>query len=184
MFLLFLFMALRFWSDNKIQAYDREWGKHMSDFINNRDDALPPVGKYNVGQKQVFWVQVACMFLLIVIRRDPVRRPYFAGLFPIPLIRIAAVVHAAAGFVLIIAVHRPRLRGLLGQGHTPRDDCAAPCRTPGRATTIRSGTGASPAIRSSRSCSKIKRRVTPPFSFARAGAVPPFFLASSRFSSR
>ncbi len=103
MFLLFLFMALRYWSDNKIQAYDREWGKHMSDFINNRDDALPPIDKYNIGQKQFFWVQVACMFLLIA-SGVILWRPYFAGLFPIPLIRIAAVVHAAAGFVLIIAV--------------------------------------------------------------------------------
>jgi formate dehydrogenase subunit gamma len=103
MFLLFLFMTLRYWNDNKIQPYDREWGKHMVDFINNRDQALPPIDKYNIGQKQFFWVQVACMFLLIA-SGVILWRPYFAALFPIPLIRIAAVVHAAAGFVLIIAV--------------------------------------------------------------------------------
>jgi formate dehydrogenase subunit gamma len=103
MFLLFLFMALRYWNDNKIQPYDREWGKHMVDFINNRDQALPPIDKYNIGQKQFFWVQVASMFLLIA-SGVILWRPYFAGLFPIPLIRIAAVVHAAAGFVMIIAV--------------------------------------------------------------------------------
>ena len=103
MFLLFLFMALRYWNDNKIQPYDREWGKHMVDFINNRDQALPPIDKYNIGQKQFFWVQATCMFLLIA-SGVVLWRPYFAGLFPIPLIRIAAVVHAAAGFVLIIAV--------------------------------------------------------------------------------
>jgi len=103
MFLLFLFMVLRYWNDNKIQPYDREWGKHMADFINNRDAALPPIDKYNIGQKQFFWVQATCMVLLIA-SGVVLWRPYFAGLFPIPLIRIAAVVHAAAGFVLIIAV--------------------------------------------------------------------------------
>jgi formate dehydrogenase subunit gamma len=103
MFALFLLMAMRYWNDNKIQAYDREWGKRMGDFINNRDAGLPEIDKYNMGQKQFFWVQVACMFLLIA-SGVILWRPYFAGLFPIPLIRIAAVVHAAAGFVLIVAV--------------------------------------------------------------------------------
>jgi formate dehydrogenase subunit gamma len=103
MFLLFLFMALRYWNDNKIQPYDREWGRKMSDFINNRDAALPEIDKYNIGQKQFFWVQVICM-LLLIISGVVLWRPYFAGLFPIPLLRIAAVVHAAAGFVLILAV--------------------------------------------------------------------------------
>ena len=103
MFLLFLLMALRYWNDNKIQAYDREWGKRLGDFINNRDAGLPEIDKYNIGQKQFFWVQVTSMVLLIA-SGVMLWRPYFAGLFPIPLIRIAAVVHALAGFVLIIAV--------------------------------------------------------------------------------
>ena len=41
MFVFFFVMAMRYWDDNKIQPYDREWGKRLSDVINNRDDNLP-----------------------------------------------------------------------------------------------------------------------------------------------
>ncbi len=58
MFVLFFVMAMRYWNDNKIQPYDREWGKRLSDVINNRDDNLPAIDKYNVGQKQLFWTMV------------------------------------------------------------------------------------------------------------------------------
>jgi formate dehydrogenase subunit gamma len=103
MFAFFFVMAMRYWNDNKIQPYDREWGKRLSDVINNRDDNLPPIDKYNVGQKQLFWTMVVTMGLLIV-SGIMMWRPYFAGAFPIPLIRIAAVVHMLSAFVLIVGI--------------------------------------------------------------------------------
>ena len=103
MFAFFFVMAMRYWNDNKIQPYDREWGKRLSDVINNRDDNLPPIDKYNVGQKQLFWTMVVTMALLIV-SGIVMWRPYFAGAFPIPLIRIAAVVHMLCAFVLIVGI--------------------------------------------------------------------------------
>jgi formate dehydrogenase subunit gamma len=103
MFAFFFVMAMRYWNDNKIQPYDREWGKRLSDVINNRDDNLPPIDKYNVGQKQLFWTMVVTMALMIV-SGIVMWRPYFAGLFPIPLIRIAAVVHMLSAFVLIVGI--------------------------------------------------------------------------------
>ena len=103
MFVLFFVMAMRYWDDNKIQPYDREWGKRLSDVINNRDDNLPAIDKYNVGQKQLFWTMVGTMTLLIV-SGIIMWRPYFAGLFPIVLVRIAAVVHAVSAFILIVGI--------------------------------------------------------------------------------
>lgn len=103
MFVLFLLMAGRYWRDNKIQPYDRAWGKRLSDVIANRDEGLPEIDKYNLGQKQLFWTMVITMILLLV-SGFILWRPYFAPLFPIPLIRIAAVVHAASAFVLIVGI--------------------------------------------------------------------------------
>lgn len=103
MFAFFLVMAMRYWNDNKIQSYDREWGKRLSDVINNRDDNLPAIDKYNVGQKQLFWTMVVTMVLLIV-SGIMMWRPYFADAVPIPLIRIAAVVHMLSAFVLIVGI--------------------------------------------------------------------------------
>jgi formate dehydrogenase subunit gamma len=102
MFVFFVVMAARYWRDNIIQPYDREWGKRLSDVINNRDDNLPEIDKYNLGQKQLFWVMVATMILLLVSGAMMWRDVVFA--FPVTLVRIAAVVHALAAFVLILGI--------------------------------------------------------------------------------
>jgi len=101
MFVFFAVMAVRYWKENVIESYDREWNKRMSDVINNRDHNLPEIDKYNIGQKQLFWVMVVTMVLLLV-SGVMLWRPYFADAFSISLIRIAAVVHAVSAFLLIL----------------------------------------------------------------------------------
>jgi formate dehydrogenase subunit gamma len=103
MFISFGAAALRYWGDNRIETHDREWMKHVGDFINNRDTNLPEIGKYNAGQKYVFWTMVICIILLL-LSGVVLWRPYFAGFFAIPVIRIAAVVHMLSAFFLIVAV--------------------------------------------------------------------------------
>lgn len=101
MFVFFALMAMRYWSDNKIQAYDREWQKRMSDVINNRDTNLPEIDKYNIGQKQLFWVMVVSM-LVLLLSGVALWRAYFD--FPVLVVRIAAVLHALAAFLLILGI--------------------------------------------------------------------------------
>jgi formate dehydrogenase subunit gamma len=103
MFVTFGLAALRYWGDNRIEAHDRQWMQHMREFINNRDAAMPEIGKYNAGQKYAFWLMVLTVLLLLV-SGIVLWRPYFAPSFPIPLIRIAAVVHMLSAFVLIVTV--------------------------------------------------------------------------------
>lgn len=102
MFAFFAVMAVKYWKENVIKSYDREWGKRLSDVINNRDDNLPEIDKYNIGQKQLFWVMVATMVLLLVSGVVLWRDTVFA--FPVTVVRISAVVHAAASFVLILGI--------------------------------------------------------------------------------
>jgi formate dehydrogenase subunit gamma len=102
MFAFFAVMAVKYWKENVIKSYDREWGKRLSDVINNRDDNLPEIDKYNIGQKQLFWVMIATMVLLLVSGVVLWRDTVFA--FPVTVVRISAVVHAAASFVLILGI--------------------------------------------------------------------------------
>ena len=102
MFAFFAVMAVKYWKENVIKSYHREWGKRLSDVINNRDDNLPEIDKYNIGQKQLFWVMVATMVLLLVSGVVLWRDTVFA--FPVTVVRISAVVHAAASFVLILGI--------------------------------------------------------------------------------
>lgn len=34
---------------------DREWWKNLHFYITNQDDRMPPAGRYNAGQKMLFW---------------------------------------------------------------------------------------------------------------------------------
>jgi formate dehydrogenase subunit gamma len=41
--------------DMEIDDSDRAWAKAMPYYIQNQDDKLPPVGRFNFGQKLFFW---------------------------------------------------------------------------------------------------------------------------------
>lgn len=64
---------------------------------------MPAVGKYNAGQKAVFWVFATCLVLLLVTG-FMFWRPWFVDFFPITVRRIAVLVHAVSAVVLIIGV--------------------------------------------------------------------------------
>ena len=103
LFALFVYMALGFARHNHITDNDRAWMKRIKDVINNKDDNLPPVGKYNAGQKYFFWTQVVCIPLLFVTGII-MWQPYFASSFPGMLLRIALLLHALAAFVSIAGI--------------------------------------------------------------------------------
>lgn len=103
MFISFLILALRFWHHNYLDKNDVQWMKQMNDVLTNREDRLPEIGKYNAGQKLLFFVMVASLVLLLV-SGIVIWRRYFAFYFPITVIRLASVVHAATAFVLIVSI--------------------------------------------------------------------------------
>ena len=103
MFVSFAALAVKFWHHNVIEPRDRQWLKQGRGVVANREDKLPEVGRYNAGQKALFWVMVAAM-LLLILSGVVMWRPYFAPAFPIPLIRLASLLHALAGFVLILGI--------------------------------------------------------------------------------
>jgi formate dehydrogenase subunit gamma len=103
MFLSFLILALRFWHHNYLDKNDIQWMKQIDDVLANREEKLPEIGKYNAGQKLLFFTMVACLILLLA-SGVVIWRRYFSVYFPIEIIRLAAVVHAAAAFVLIVGI--------------------------------------------------------------------------------
>jgi formate dehydrogenase subunit gamma len=103
MFAGFVGMMVRFWSVNRITANDRKWISQVGDVINNREENLPPVGRYNAGQKYLFWTMVVCISLLL-ITGILIWQPYFAPYVPIVAIRIAVLVHALAAFTIIAGI--------------------------------------------------------------------------------
>ncbi|SOE74409.1 formate dehydrogenase, gamma subunit [Burkholderia sp. OK233] len=103
MFVSFLILALRFWHHNYLDKSDIQWLRQIDDVLANREDKLPEIGRYNAGQKLLFFVMAACLVLLLA-SGIVIWRRYFSFYFPIDVIRLAAVVHAIAAFVLIVGI--------------------------------------------------------------------------------
>ncbi|MFZ1363279.1 formate dehydrogenase subunit gamma [Brachymonas denitrificans] len=105
-FIAFLFMLARYWRDNLPTKDDAEWIKHSGDMLKGNQTAMPPVGKYNAGQKGVFWGVCICLIVLLVTG-VLFWQAWFADSVPIPLQRLAVVLHALAAFIisLLVVIH-------------------------------------------------------------------------------
>ena len=103
MLLAFMAMAARFWRHNRFTPADRQWMKRIKDVMCNRDQGLPELGKYNAGQKVLFWVMVVSIPLLL-LSGIVIWQPWFAPYFPIGLLRVAVVIHALAAWVMILGI--------------------------------------------------------------------------------
>ena len=49
-----------------MQPRDWAWLRQYRDVVNNREDRLPEVGRYNAGQKLIFYVILACLAGLLL----------------------------------------------------------------------------------------------------------------------
>ncbi len=98
----FALLFFKLWRDNVVNDADREWKKHMGDMLRGNKAAMPPVGKYNYGQKLVFWAMAVSLVVLLVTG-ILFWRPWFAPLFPVEVLRAAVLLHSVSAVVLIAA---------------------------------------------------------------------------------
>lgn len=101
MFLAFLRQFFRYYHHNFIDAEDVKWMKAVGTVMKGGE--VGDTGRYNGGQKGMFWLMSGCMALLLV-SGVIAWRPYFAEAFPIPLIRLALLVHASSALALIAGI--------------------------------------------------------------------------------
>ena len=85
---------------NVMTPADWEWLGRVRQLVNSDDRNMPEQGKFNGGQKLLFWLMALCMALLI-LSGIVIWRAYFSFLFPVGLIRFAAVIHAASAAVMV-----------------------------------------------------------------------------------
>ena len=103
MVLGFAVLFAQVWRENLWTKLDNEWLRRSGQLISGHEDGMPPVAKYNAGQKLVFWVSAICLLVLLVTG-FVFWRPWFADAFPVPLRRAAVVLHATAATILILSV--------------------------------------------------------------------------------
>ncbi|MCA0175596.1 MAG: formate dehydrogenase subunit gamma [Proteobacteria bacterium] len=98
--LLFLLMFVALRGANLWRREDTEWIKAAPELVLHGDESgMPAVGKYNAGQKLVFWSMSICLTVLL-LTGVLFWQAWFANSVPIGLQRVAVVLHALAAFVM------------------------------------------------------------------------------------
>lgn len=106
-FIVLMIMLARFAKYNLLNKNDRIWFKNIKNVTLNQEegkDGEPlPVGKYNAGQKVLFWAIMGLIMLLLVSGLISWNR-YFAGVFPIPVLRAALLIHSLSALALMLLI--------------------------------------------------------------------------------
>jgi formate dehydrogenase subunit gamma len=93
-------MFLRFWKPNLPENTDVLWLKSIRSVLAGDEEKVPEVGKYNAGQKLVFWsfaLLVPGLFLTGLVIWDQ----YFYNWTSIPQKRLAVLAHAFLAMAMI-----------------------------------------------------------------------------------
>jgi formate dehydrogenase subunit gamma len=66
-FTLSMFWMYKMWRPDMLMTdADRRWSQAMKYYIENEDKKLPPVGRFNYGQKLFFWLMFFGVILLLI----------------------------------------------------------------------------------------------------------------------
>jgi len=96
-----LFWMFKGWRrDMQIDDDDRQWSRDIHSYITNEDEKLPPVGRFNWGQKLFFWGMLYSIILLLL---SGIGLWYTEALpWSLRFLRYAAVlVHASVALITI-----------------------------------------------------------------------------------
>ncbi|HLS21418.1 MAG TPA: formate dehydrogenase subunit gamma [Paenalcaligenes sp.] len=99
-FLLMFFKMVKY---NTFNRNDREWRKNAGSMLRGEIKSDLPVGKYNFGQKMIFWLMTLSL-LALIITGVLFWRPWFAPNFSVEVLRAASLIHAIAAWVLVMSV--------------------------------------------------------------------------------
>lgn len=100
LFVSFLGLFFRFWKLNLWKREDGTWLSRVRDVVSGHEENLPEVGKYNAGQKLVFW-SMSLLIIVLITSGVVIWDQYFGPYFTVTQKRIAVLVHAIAAVVAI-----------------------------------------------------------------------------------
>ena len=106
LFASFLLLFTRFFRNNLLNRDDLAWSLKIRDVVTNQHESLPELGKYNAGQKMVFWGQ-SFLIIAMLVSGIVIWDQYFGTFTTTETKRWALLAHSTAALIaiLIIMVH-------------------------------------------------------------------------------
>jgi formate dehydrogenase subunit gamma len=100
LFFSFLGLFVRFWKLNLWKREDGTWMARIRDVLSAHEERLPDVGKYNAGQKMVFWL-MSILIVVLILSGFATWDEYFSQYTTVEQKRIAVLIHSLAAIVII-----------------------------------------------------------------------------------
>ena len=100
LFVSFAGLFIRFWKANLWAAEDGTWMARLKDVLTAHEENLPEVGKYNAGQKAVFW-GMSLLITILIISGVGIWDVYFASYTSIETKRLSVLIHSGAAVAII-----------------------------------------------------------------------------------
>ena len=106
LFFSFAGLFIRFWRANLWRSEDGTWLARIRDVLGGHEERLPEIGKYNAGQKGVFWA-MSVLILVLIASGFVIWDQYFASYTTIDQKRVAVLAHAlaAVGIICVWIIH-------------------------------------------------------------------------------
>lgn len=106
LFFSFLLLFLQLWRLNLPRPEDVTWVENIGEVIKGDEEKLPELGKYNAGQKFIFW-GMSALILVLIGSGVMIWEQYFPDLVSIPVRRWAVLAHslAAVAIILVFILH-------------------------------------------------------------------------------
>lgn len=102
-FICLVYMFFKLAHHNIPNKDDVKWLKNIDKVIVGKEPEDIPIGKYNAGQKLLFWGIMGLITVLLITGFIMWRR-YFSEYFSIEIIRIAILLHSVAAIALILLI--------------------------------------------------------------------------------
>jgi formate dehydrogenase subunit gamma len=100
LFFSFAGLFIRFFRLNLPAREDAQWAARIGDVLKGNEEKLPEVGKYNAGQKFVFWA-MSVLIMILIASGLGIWEEYFTQYLTIEQLRIAVLVHSIAAVAII-----------------------------------------------------------------------------------
>ena len=101
--ILFFAWAVPLREENRILPSDRAWLRGIGAYMRRSGADVPVEGKYNGGQKAMYWSMIVVIAGLLLTGLL-MWRPYLAPHVGAPLRRVAGLVHATVAFVMFVGI--------------------------------------------------------------------------------
>lgn len=106
LFVSFMGLFFRFWKLNLWNKDDAKWMANLDSVMKGDEEKIPEIGKYNAGQKMVFW-GMSILIIALIASGVVIWDKYFYEYTTIDQKRMAVLIHAICGIgaITIWIVH-------------------------------------------------------------------------------